>query len=77
MSGPIITTHNNEPVDETLVCENCGSYKVQLKQWIWSNGGTYAGDVECDKSDQWCDDCHTHPHIITYKEFKEQQKEEE
>lgn len=75
MSGPEIKTRNGELDDETIVCENCGSYKVQVKQWVWVNGGGYAGPTEGGQNDHWCDTCETHSDHITYAEYKERDEQ--
>lgn len=62
-----------EVKDDTLVCSDCGSEMVQVKQWVWANTNEYAGDVEPGHDDSWCTACETHPKLITHKEYKNQE----
>lgn len=44
-----------------LVCENCGSNKVQVKCWVDVNTGeVYDGCGFGDSSDNWCTVCNEH-----------------
>lgn len=56
----------------TLVCENCGSSNVQTKMWVDANTNEIKDSVsDGESNDNWCEDCETHPNLITHKEFKD------
>lgn len=65
-----------ETADSTLVCEDCGSTKVQTMMWVSVNSNeVHDGCGGGDSSDNWCPDCSEHCNIITYKEYKEEEEE--
>ncbi len=54
------------------VCKNCGSNKVQSKQWIWANTQKILwelGDIEDE--DTWCDSCEGNRGIVTQNAYIE------
>lgn len=60
------------------VCANCGSPRVEQKFWVDINTNEImspASDGESD--DNWCDECSSHPEIVTEKEFFDRQKDKE
>ena len=51
--------------DNPYKCENCGSTKVQRKEWVEINSGKSMGEVsDGENRDNWCPDCETHCEII-------------
>ena len=44
-----------------VLCNNCGSDNVEIKQWVNPNTGLI-GDITSDNDDEdvWCNDCETH-----------------
>ena len=61
----------NELDDDILVCAECGSLKIQQQTWFNPNTHEYISETECDKDDNWCDECQQHYQFYTLKEFKE------
>lgn len=57
----------------SLVCNNCGSKKVQYMAWVDANTLKYIDSP--DESDTWCNICEDHVKLTTFKEFKENQNE--
>lgn len=54
-----------------MVCEECGSDKVETKAWVSINTdeiGDSCSDGEDD--DNWCNSCETHSGIITKQEYE-------
>lgn len=58
-----------EPVDEEpagepqqiLVCSECGSPDVEIRQWVKPNENNIPGGNDClDKDDCWCNNCEGH-----------------
>jgi len=58
------------PLDELLVCQECGNTNISIKHWIDPNTNII-GDTCSDgeKEDNWCDDCQKHINIITKEEY--------
>lgn len=57
--------------DNIIVCDECGSKNIQQQAWIEPNTYEYIGTTECDKDDNWCEECEAHLPFCTLKEFKE------
>ena len=58
------------------VCELCGSQEIQVKMWISINNSDITSPVsDGEIEDNWCPSCHTHPRIITQKEFTRNKRE--
>lgn len=60
-------------IENPLVCQNCGSDKVQVR--IWAEANTFAPiPMKTDYppvEDTWCPMCETSPGLITQEEFHE------
>jgi len=54
-----------------LVCENCGSDKVQSKFWINPNTKNIIDSAVFSTEDNWCEECEEHVNLIK----KEQENE--
>lgn len=53
-----------------MVCAECGSDQVQIKEWRWVNTGEYAGMVsDGEADDNWCENCQEHTHILSEQEY--------
>ena len=50
-----------------IVCQECGSDKVQIQSWINPNTEEVKGDISPDLSDEennWCEVCEKHTVLI-------------
>lgn len=65
-----------EPSDDKIVvCDVCGYQHVQQQVWCDANTHEYIGETECDKDDNWCDECEEHYQFCTRQEFKVRMQE--
>jgi len=59
--------------DSLLVCENCGSSRVQTKMWV--NPNTHKVFDSCsdgDDEDNWCQNCCENGGLITQAQYNKQ-----
>lgn len=73
LSAHEIVTDETPPVtDETIVCTNCGSAKIQNRAWVTSNTNKHESDCVIDESDFYCPDCEeTDNDCCTHKQYIE------
>ena len=59
-----------------LVCEDCGSSDVETKMWVNPNTDELKDSCSDGESDDnYCNNCQSHPNLITYKEYQESKEE--
>ena len=57
-----------------LVCENCGSFDIEVLAWIKVNSQIASYETYQDEQDdRWCCQCSEHVNFITEEEWKENQ----
>ena len=61
--------------DDPFVCAECGSDKVQVKEWVEINTGKNMGATSNgnEPQDNWCPTCGTHGLIINKSSFKQKE----
>lgn len=57
-----------------LCCAECGSFDVHVQAWVNINTNEFQGDIG---EDPYCTDCSSTVQVLTYKEFLQQEKENE
>jgi hypothetical protein len=58
-----------------LVCEECGSDKIQTLQWVDVNTEEIRGAGPGEYEDNWCDECQDHTEFINEDEFLTKKEE--
>jgi len=43
-----------------MVCDECGSSKIQVLSWVDANTNEYIGDGLNESNDRWCEECKAH-----------------
>lgn len=61
-----------EPEDsEILVCEECGSIRIEVQAWVDANTEEFISDMENGNDGQWCGECESHTDFCPLDEFKQ------
>lgn len=58
---------------EILVCEQCGSKKIQTLAWVDANTNKYVGEFSNEKQDNWCENCEEHVYFTTEETYNQNQ----
>lgn len=61
--------------DDTWVCTQCGSDKIEQQAWVRINTGEITEMPEDDYA--WCADCLEHVNIVQYEFYNEQDPEDD
>ena len=66
--------------ESILVCEECGSEKVQTLAWVECNTNNYISEGPsegADEQDNWCPDCDKHCSFTSKAEYEKRNNDEE